>query len=85
MEKSEITLNSFADLRLALGYNSDRFFSGVSFIAQARNLKFEQLEFTSTNTTFKMVIGYRFKEFGILKYRAWDLLPSKRNKTKKID
>jgi len=85
MEKSEITLNSFADLRLALGYNSDRFFSGVSFIAQARNLKFEQLEFTSTNTTFKMVIGYRFKEFGILKYRAWDLLPSKKNKTKKID
>ncbi|MFI5206181.1 MAG: DUF4421 family protein, partial [Candidatus Paceibacterales bacterium] len=85
MERTEVTLNSFADLRLALGYNSDRFFTGVSFIAQVRNIKFEQLEFTHTNTTFKMVIGYRFKEFGILKYRAWDLLPSKKNKTKKID
>jgi len=84
-EKSEITLNSFADIRLAFGYNSDRFFSGVSFIAQSRNIKFEQLEFTSTNTTFKMVVGYRFKEFGILKYRAWDLLSSGKNKTKKVD
>jgi len=84
MEKTEITLNSFADIRLAVGYNSDRFFTGLSYIAQARNIKFEQLEFTNTNTTFKIVIGYRFNEFGILKYRVWDLLPSKKNKTKKV-
>jgi len=83
--KSEITLNSFADFRLAFGYNSDRFFTGISYVAQSRNIKYEKLEFTSTNTTFKMVIGYRFKEFGILKYRVWDLLPSKKNKTKKVD
>lgn len=82
-EKSEVTLNSFADIRLAFGYNSDRFFSGVSFIAQSRNIKFDQLEFTSTNTIFKMIVGYRFKEFGILKYRARDLLPSKKNINKK--
>jgi hypothetical protein len=83
--KSEITLNSFTDFRLAFGYNSDRFFTGMSYIAQSRNIKFEQLEFTSTNTIFKMVIGYRFKEFGILKYRASDLLLSRKNKAKKID
>jgi hypothetical protein len=80
--KSDVKLNSFADFRVAIGYNSDRFFTGISYIAQARNIKFEQLEFTSTNTTFKMVIGYRFKEFGILKYRVWDLLPSKKSKAK---
>ena len=80
--KSEIKLNSFADFRLAFGYNSDKFFTGISYIAQSRNIKYDQLEFTSTNSTFKMVIGYRFKEFGILKYRAWDLLPSKKSKAK---
>jgi hypothetical protein len=80
--KSESKLNSFADFRLAFGYNSDRFFTGMSFILQARNIKYEQLEFTSSNSTFKMVIGYRFKEIGILKWRVWDLLPSKKDKTK---
>lgn len=73
--KNEITLNSFVDFRLAIGYNSDRFFSGISFITQARNIKFEQVQFTSANSIFKMVIGYRFREFGILKKRAWDFIP----------
>ena len=76
--KHDMTLNSFVDLRLAVGYNSDRFFGGVSFVAQARNIKFEQVQFTNTNTTFKMVVGYRFKEFGILKKRAFDFLPMKK-------
>ncbi len=78
VSKHDITLNSFVDLRLAVGYNSDHFFGGVSFVAQARNIKFEQIQFTNTNTIFKMVVGYRFKEFGILKKRAWDFLPLKK-------
>ncbi len=76
--KHETTLNSFVDLRLAIGYNSDRFFSGINFVAQSRNIKFEQIQFTSTSSTFKMVIGYRFREFGILKKSARDLLPRER-------
>ena len=80
--KSETKLNSFADFRLAFGYNSDRFFTGMSYILQARNIKYEKLEFTSSNSTFKMVVGYRFKEVGILKWRVWDLLPSKKKEDK---
>jgi len=79
--KHETTLNSFADLRVAIGYNSDRFFSGVSYVAQSRNIKFEQIQFTNTNSTFKMVIGYRFKEFGLLKKRAGDFLPFEKKKS----
>ncbi len=73
--KHDITLNSFIDLRLSVGYNSDRFFTGISFVAQARNIKFEQVQFTNTNTTFKVVMGYRFREFGVLKKSARDFLP----------
>jgi hypothetical protein len=76
--KYEIKLNNFVDLRLSIGYNSDRFFSGISFVTQARNIKFEQVQFTSSNSIFKIVLGYRFKEFGILKKRISDFFPPKR-------
>ncbi len=77
-DRSSITLNSFIDFRVALGYNGDKFFSGITFISQARNMKFEQVEFTSSNSTFKLLFGYRFREKGILKKNAWDLLPGKK-------
>lgn len=73
--KTDITLNSFVDFRASIGYNSERFFTGVSYVTQARNIRFEQIEFTSASSIFKIVIGYRFKEFGILKKRAWDFIP----------
>jgi hypothetical protein len=75
--KHETTLNTFVDFRLALGYNSSRFFSGVSYISQSRNIKIEQIQVNSANSTFKLVIGYRFKEFGILKKKISDLFPAK--------
>jgi len=75
VSKHVTTLNSFIDLRVSVGYNSDRFFTGVTFITQARNVKFEQVVFTSSSSIFKIVVGYRFREFGILKKRAVDLLP----------
>lgn len=73
--RNEIVLNSFVDFRMSVGYNSDRFFSGISFITQARNIKMDQVQLTSANSIFKMVVGYRFREFGILKKRARDLIP----------
>jgi hypothetical protein len=72
--KDEVVLNSFVDFRLAIGYNGDRFFTGVNFITQARNIKLDQVQFTSSNSIFKMVVGYRFREFGILKKKASDLI-----------
>jgi hypothetical protein len=69
-----ITLNTFADVRIAIGYNSDRFFGGMSLVAQSRDIRFDEIHFANGTTAFKLVLGYRFGEVGILKKRAKDLL-----------
>ncbi len=73
-------VNTFSDIRVALGYNGARFFSGVTFVSQSRNVKFNEVQFTSSSSTFRMLVGYRFREWGILKKRAVDLLPHGGNK-----
>jgi hypothetical protein len=74
-EQYDIALNTFSDIRVALGYNSDRFFGGMSLVSQSRNIRFENIQFASTNTIAKLLIGYRFREVGILKKRAKDYIP----------
>ncbi len=76
--KQEQRINTFTDVRVGLGYNGARFFSGITFVNQSRNVKFNQVQFTSSSSTFRMLVGYRFKEVGILKKRASDLLPHKK-------
>lgn len=71
----DIAINSFVDSRLALGYNSDRWFGGVGFINQAREVRFADFQFTTTTTSFKMLVGYRILEKGIFKKRAIDYVP----------
>jgi hypothetical protein len=74
-EQYDIAVNTFSDIRVALGYNSDRFFGGMSLVAQSRNIRFDNIKFSNTNTIAKLLIGYRFKEAGILKKRAKDYIP----------
>ncbi len=74
-EISSSLLNSFVDLRLGIGYNGKRFFTGFNFVLQSRSAKFEGIQFVNSSNTFKLLFGYRFKEFGILKRKASDLLP----------
>jgi Domain of unknown function (DUF4421) len=71
----DIAINSFADSRLALGYNSDRWFGGIGFVNQSRKVRFDQFEFTTTSTSFKILIGYRIIEKGLMKKKALDFLP----------
>jgi hypothetical protein len=73
--RSASSLNSFFDIRAGIGYNGKRFFCGVNLVNQTRTVKFENILFANSSTTFKLLFGYRFKEFGILKKRAADLLP----------
>jgi hypothetical protein len=63
----------FVATRLSIGYNGERFFGGFAFGSQARSAKFEQLTFNSSNTSFKILFGYRIREFGFLKKRIWDI------------
>ena len=74
-EHYDIAINTYSDARVALGYNSDRFFGGMSLVTQSRNIRFENIKFANTNTFVKLMLGYRFNEVGILKKRARDYIP----------
>ena len=74
-ERNDIAINSFIGARIAIGYNGPRLFGGLIFFSQGRNVRFEDVQFSNNNGTFKVLVGYRFREFGMLKKRAWDLLP----------
>lgn len=76
-DRYEPTINSFVAARIAIGYNGDRLFGGISFLTQGSNVKFGDTRFSSNNGSFKILIGYRFEEWGFLKRRVWDLVPFK--------
>lgn len=59
--------------RIALGYNGDRIFGGMAFSNQGGSTRFNDVELTNSNSTFKILVGYRFMEWGILKKRVWDV------------
>lgn len=71
----DIIINSFIDNRIAIGYNSDRWFGGISFVSLVRQVKFSEFQVTTNATNTKILIGYRIPEKGIFKKRAWDFLP----------
>jgi hypothetical protein len=71
----DVSFNATTTLRLALGYNSDRFFGGIGLVVQSRTVTFEDVRFASSSNTFRLLVGYRFKEKGILQKRAWDFVP----------
>jgi hypothetical protein len=71
--KHDIEFTAFFAARAALGYNGDRFFTGFSFISQAQSARFETVQLTNKTASYKLVVGFRFKEFGFLRYRAADL------------
>ncbi|MBS1508591.1 MAG: DUF4421 family protein [Bacteroidetes bacterium] len=75
--KEDWQLNTFADLRISAGYNSERFFAGVTYSHQTRNIKYAGVLFSSSNDAIKFAVGYRFKEVGILKRRAYDIFKPK--------
>jgi hypothetical protein len=71
--KNDIEFRAYFVARVAIGYSNDRFFTGLSFGSQGGNLKFDSVQLTSSTGTFKLLIGYRFRETGFLKKRLVDL------------
>lgn len=69
----DIQFNTFASVRLGIGYSTDLFFAGLNFVQQSRTVKFDNLRFTSNTSTFRLLVGFRFREFGILKKNVADL------------
>lgn len=71
----EIAINAFVGARVAIGYNGYRMFGGVTFISQGNRIRFDNVRFSNSNSSFKILLGYRFQESGILKKRVWDIIP----------
>lgn len=53
--------------RAALGYNSPRWFAGITFVSHSSNLKTEHVQISGETGNTRIFFGYRFKEVGILK------------------
>lgn len=66
-------IDLFVATRLSVGYNGDRVFGGLIFSSQARSSEFETVQLSSSNSSFKILVGYRIREFGFLKKRLRDL------------
>lgn len=71
--KNDITFNSLLSLRIGAGYNGKRFFAGIAYMRQWRNVDFGNIYFTNSSTVFRVLAGYRFKEFGVLRKSVWDI------------
>jgi hypothetical protein len=72
-EKHDIKFNSFSLFRIGFGYNADRFFTGINFSAQSRVVTFGNLHFSNSSNTFRLLVGYRFRETRFLKPSVWDI------------
>jgi hypothetical protein len=66
-------IDAFVTARISIGYNGDSFFGGLTFVSQGKTAKFNEMMLNSSNTSVKILFGYRIKEFGFLKKRVWDL------------
>lgn len=71
----DISINTFVDARIALGYSSDRWFGGITSTIQARAVKFENLSLDTQTQSFRIVVGYRIVEKGFLKHSWKDFIP----------
>ena len=75
--QDEIAINTFVAARISIGYNGNILFGGISFVTQGSSVAFEDVQFSNSNGSFKILVGYRFREAGVLKKRVWDLMPFK--------
>lgn len=66
----DIAINTFVDGRLALGYNSERWFGGATLVSQARAVRFEDITLSTQSSSVRLLVGYRFQEKGFLK-KSW--------------
>lgn len=74
-EQNDIRVDLYSLARIGIGFNGDRFFSGISVTSQSRSLTYERTTFQNSISTVRVVAGFRFLEEGFLKKKAIDLIP----------
>lgn len=73
--ENDIKIDFYSLGRIGVGYNGERFFSGLSFTTQSRNVTYESTTFQNAIGTVRLVAGFRFKEQGFLKKKVVDFIP----------
>ena len=61
------TLTAVSNIRVALGYNSDFFFAGLSTVNQFISTNLGQVDLNTGTNNLKIFLGFRFKERLIFK------------------
>jgi hypothetical protein len=69
----DIRFDVFTTVKVGAGYSTDTFFAGFNFSQQSRTVRVDELRFTNNSSTFRLLFGFRFREFGVLKKSAADL------------
>jgi hypothetical protein len=72
-DERKTSFDVYVAARVGLGYNGERVFGGISFFNQLRSVNFDNMELITSMNSFKILIGYRFLEFGVLKKKVTDL------------
>jgi hypothetical protein len=72
--QNNIRIDFYSLGRVGIGYNGERFFTGISVTSQSRSLTYERTTFQNSISTVKLVAGFRFMEQGFLKKKATDLI-----------
>ncbi|HTF17959.1 MAG TPA: DUF4421 family protein [Chryseolinea sp.] len=72
-ELEDLKFSYFYVARIAMGYNGDKFFTGVSYGGQSTNARFESVRLRSSTGTLKILVGIRFREIGVLKHRVAEI------------
>ncbi len=63
--------------RTTIGFNSDRFFTGITYAFQTLQINYSNADFINRTDTFRLIFGYRFREIGFLKLRALEMIKPK--------
>lgn len=77
LKDKSLDVQPYLNWRVTMGINSERFFAGVTYSYQTQEIDYENIRFTTRNGTFRLVFGYRFREVGVLKKRASEMIKPK--------
>lgn len=72
-EHSSVKLAAFYMVRISIGYSGKKWFTGLTYVTQGGDAKYDGIQLLTSSGTIKLLFGYRFRELGILKRRVADI------------
>ncbi len=69
-ETNRVSVAPLVDLRLALGYNSERFFAGITFADDLTSVHFPKLAIAHQYIRFDIKVGFRLNPPNFMREKA---------------